>query len=228
MAVVIGAREGGADRAVGPFEPMLSGLDLPPVFVKMFLLPANARYDVVFEGAMDQIWSVRWVRPLLWILARWNTLFPEQARGVPTQLHISNARDRRGRPCHRWNRTFRFPHEKRRFDALLSWDEERSRVIELTGPRECFEAAWEVRFRPRSIVEVRGSVVSIRFGKIRIPIPRLLQLDATAIDTATPGREDELHCDLVMSSPAFGRLFGYRGTFRARRIPHGPPGSHVD
>jgi hypothetical protein len=204
---------------VSPFEPMLRGLEIPQVFTDMFLIPSEARYDVLLEGAMDQIWSVRWVKPLLRLLAKWDMLFPEDATDVPTTMLISIGRDRRGRLCHHWNRTFQLPHSTRRFNAHIVWEPSRGWTAERTGPFGCIEAAWRLKVVPPNVLEVMGSVKALHIGRFRLPIPRFLQLDALAVDTAHPERRDTLHCDLSMSSPVFGRLFGYHGTFRVRRVP---------
>lgn len=209
-----------------PFEALLGGRPLAPVFHEMFLLPSDASHEAMVEGTMDRIWSVRWIRPLLRLLARWDVLFPETGVDVPTTMHIFCGKDRRGRLCHHWNRTFHLGNVIRRFNAHLLWEPTKGWVAERTGPGRRLEAAWHLEVKSPNVVEVIGSVKALYLGRFRIPIPRPMQLDAIAIDTAHLDEESTFHCDLVMSSPVFGSLFGYHGTFRVRRIP--PYGEHFD
>jgi hypothetical protein len=207
------------DPLSSPFEPMLRGRQLARVFFTMFMLPADASEEVFLDGFMDKIWSVRWIKPFLRLLARWDTLFPEDAIAVPTVLHIFVGRDSMNRLCHHWNRTFLLPRRHRRFNAYLVWEPRRRWVAERTGPGGCLEAGWHVKVVPPNNLKIDGTVKAIHIGKARIPIPRFLQLDAHVVDTAHIDRDDLLHCDLSMSNPLVGRLFGYQGTFLVRRVP---------
>lgn len=201
-----------------PFEPMLRGREMPKVFVEEFMLPLDGSHDALLEGSMDRVWSVRWARPLLGLLSRWDVLFPETLTNVPTTMHIFVGRDRNGRLCHHWNRTFVMPNVIRRIDAHLVWEPDREWVAEWMGPGGCFEMAWHVRYLPPDAIEVNARLEALRFGWLRVPLPRPLQIDAYTVDTADPQHEDVVQCALRLTSPLLGPICGYEGTFRLRRI----------
>jgi hypothetical protein len=133
-------------------------------------------------------------------------------------MHTFVGRDRAGRLCHYWNRTFVHPNAVRRINAHLVWEPDRKWVAEWMGPGGCFEMAWHVRFLPPSAIEVNARLEALRFGRLRIPLPRPLQVDNFTVDTADPQRENLLRCTLRLTSPVLGPLFGYEGTFLLRRI----------
>lgn len=201
-----------------PFEPMLRGREMPKVFVEEFMLPLDGSHDALLEGSMERVWSVRWARPLLRLLSRWDVLFPETGTNVPTTMHIFVGRDRAGRLCHYWNRTFVLPDAVRRIDAHLVWEPDRKWVAEWMGPGGCFEMAWHVRYLPPSAIEVNARLEALRLGRLRVRLPRPLQVDAYTVDTADPQHEDVIRCALCLTNPLLGPLCGYEGTFRLRRI----------
>lgn len=45
-----------------------------------------------------------------------------------------------------------------------------------------------------------------------------LQVDAYTVDTADPERVDVVRCELCLTSPVFGRLCGYEGSFVVERV----------
>jgi Domain of unknown function (DUF4166) len=202
-----------------PFEPMLRGRELPPAFAEEFMLPLDGSHDVLLEGSMDRIWSVQWIRPVLRLLARWDVLFPETGRNVPTTMHIFAGRDRDGRLCHFWHRTFVLPHVTRRINAHLIWEPQRQWVAEWMGPGGCFEMAWHVAFVPPTALEVDARLKALRLGRLRLPLPKPLQMSAYTVDRADPVQDDVISCSLALTSPIFGALCGYEGTFRVCRIP---------
>ena len=182
------------------------------------MLPLDGSHDVLLEGSMERIWSVPWIRPVLRLLSRWDVLFPETGRDVPTTMHIFAGRDRSGRLCHFWHRTFVLPNVVRRINAHLVWEPRRQWVAEWMGPGGCFEMAWHVRFLPPDRIEVDARLEALRLGRLRIPLPRPLQVDAYTVDRADPQHDDVVHCELSLTSPVLGPLCGYEGTFSVRRI----------
>ncbi len=203
-----------------PFAPFLATAtwSLPAPFRQQFLLPADAVWRVLLEGSMDVWHRPRWLRPILRLLARWDVLYPETGANVPTRMLIAAARDRRGRAVHIWRRTFAFASE-RRIDAELAYEPSLDLVVEWMGPRNCLEMAWQPRFLPPQSLEIRAELRAIRIGWLRLPLPRLLRVSARAVDTALS--DDRLRCDLVVSHPLLGPIFGYAGDFRVSRVGDG-------
>jgi hypothetical protein len=208
-----------SESATSPFTSALAPFlhALPPAFREQFLLPADASWRVLLEGRMERVWHrPRWVRPVLRLLARWAVLYPETGENVPTRMLIAPGRDGHGRPSHVWRRTFAFPDE-RRIDAEIVYEPKLNQVVEWMGPRKSFEMAWRPFFLPPRSIVVRAELRAIRLARLRVPLPRALRVTACAIDTAGPG-DDELRCDLVVSHPLLGPVFGYVGDFRVARV----------
>ena len=61
--------------------------------------------------------------------------------------------------------------------------------------------------------------VSVRIGRVRVPLPRLLSVGARAIQTTDSATPDQIHIDLSLQNPLLGAVFGYEGTFRVERRP---------
>jgi hypothetical protein len=187
------------------------------VFREQFLVPANASWRVLLEGQMETVWHrPRWLGPILRVLARWAVLYPETGQNVPTRMLIAPGRDRRGRASHVWRRTFTFG-SKRRIDAEMVYEPKLQQVVEWMGPRNSFEMAWRPRFVPPRSVEIRAELQAIRLGTLRVPLPRALRVSARALDSAGTG-DDRVRCELVVSHPLLGPVFGYAGDFRVTRV----------
>jgi hypothetical protein len=185
-----------------PFAPTLGAAPLPAVFRRQFL----SRRPVVLEGRMDRVWRRRpWLRPLFSALALGDVVFPETGEDVPCSLEI-----RRVRGGQAWLRTFAFVRE-RHFDAVVAWDGARGLQVERFGP---LELDWHVRFDPPASLRISSGRARLRFGALRLPVPRVLTPDVEAVEHAL-SRHD-LHVEVVMSHRLFGPLFGYGGTFRLR------------
>jgi hypothetical protein len=183
--------------ALGPVEAQL-----PKVFQDQ-LLGAN----VLLQGELDVVWHrPRWIRPLLSLLARRNVLFPEVGERVPASLRIEAVE-----AGHAWHRRFAFPAE-RRFDALLVFDDEDG-LIERLGR---LEVGWDLRFRPPDRMEISTRGATLRIGRWRAPLPRLLRPDVTAVQVARA--PDVLAVTMVVSHPLVGPFFGYSGTFTLRAL----------
>lgn len=84
------------------------------------------------------------------------------------------------------------------------------------GPRNCLEMAWRPRFIPPRSLEIRAELRAIRIGRLRLPLLRPLRVSARALDTALS--EDALRCDLVVTVPLLGPVFGYAGDFSVTRV----------
>ena len=109
----------------------------------------------------------------------------------------------------------RFDSE-RWIDAELAFEPSLGLVVEWMGPRNCLEMAWRPRFIPPRSLEVRAELRAIRIGRLRLPLLRPLRVSARALDTALS--EDALRCDLVVTVPLLGPVFGYAGDFSVTRV----------
>jgi hypothetical protein len=116
---------------------------------------------------------------------------------------------------HKWLRTFMFGPRTRHIDAQMGWDDARRVVVERMGPRGAFELVWHVRFVPPDRIEIIARLEALRVASRRIPLPRMLRIDAHTVDSAVG---DGLRCELTVRHPLLGAIFGYAGTFEVKRL----------
>jgi Domain of unknown function (DUF4166) len=211
---VVRARAGGADPPVTdanlPFGPALGAVEdeLPRIFRRQFLRPGDG---VVLDGAMHRVWRRgRALRPVFSLLSRFDLLFAETGVDVPARLVIRPTDAGR----HRWSRTFAFPHP-RRFDATVAYSPEVGRPVELVGPRDCVELAWDVRFDPPGRLVISTESARLIIGRRAFRLPQRLTPCVVAVQEAIS--DEELSIALVLSAPGIGPIFGYDGRFRLRR-----------
>lgn len=191
--------------------------DLPSAFREQFLTPADAPYEIVLNGEMDNVWHrPRWLWPLFWLSARFDMLFPETGIRVPAAMVIAGGKHRDGRPYQTWQRTFRFP-KPRRFNATMEYDERAGQLIELLGPANALRLEWGTRFAPPLTIEIWTKRAALRAGRLRLPLPRWLTGTVRVVERADAHLGDTIHVDLTISHTLFGQVFGYTGTFQLRR-----------
>lgn len=202
-----------------PFAPVLAewGAALPVQFREQFLLAVDAPYEVVLEGRMDEVWHrPAWLKPLFWLLALVDVLFPDVGRDVPAAMVISGSRDAQHYPCHAWKRTFAFP-TPRRFNAIMTVNPAAGCVVEQMGPGGMLEMAWEVAFQPPDQMHIQTRGCALRLGRWRLPLLSWMYPEVRAIERAVPEGSAQIHIDLTVSHPWLGAIFGYHGTFTLRR-----------
>ncbi len=205
-----------------PFEiGALAGdpASLPPAFRAQFLGSPEDGLETHLVGTMDRVWHRhRWLWPVLWTLAKFDTLFPETGRAIPATMTVRNYRDAAGRPTQTWERTFAFGDRVRHFDARITLDPAHGRVIEHTGPGGRLAVPWRMALVNQRL-QIDALSVSLRLGRWLVRLPDFCCVRVRAIETADPLRSDQIHIDLSLTHPWLGPIFGYEGTFRAARRP---------
>ena len=200
-----------------PFEFVLGQIDLPRQFREQYLLTRGSGNRVILEGKMHRVWRRgRWLWPLFWLAARFEMLFPETGRDVPTLVEITSG-NWRGEPLQTWRRTFRFPNEHRRFTSRMAYDERIGRIVELVGPGAVLGVVWEIRFEAPRTLRLGADEWVLRLGPRRLRLPAWLMGTGRAVETADDSADDVIHIDLTLAHPLLGDVFGYEGTFRVRR-----------
>ena len=87
-------------------------------------------------------------------------------------------------------------------------------VVERVGPGGVIEVPWRIRSLGRDLIEITTGRLALRAGRLRLPIPAILQIAVRAAERAAA---DTIHVDLVVTHPALGPIFGYDGTFTVWR-----------
>jgi hypothetical protein len=160
------------------------------------------------DGAMRRIWHRHtWLRPLFTLLARVDILFPESGRDIPASMTIARVDEGVA-----WRRTFSLP-KIRRFDATMTYQPHLG-VVERIGPGGVIEVPWRVRSLGSDTIEITTGRLRLRTGRLRIPVPAVLQVAVRAVERAVA---NAVHVDLVVTHPILGAIFGYDGSFTVRR-----------
>lgn len=210
-----------------PFGPILDPVadQLPIGMRDQYLVPSDAQYEVLLGGQMERIWHRPfWLWPVFWLLSLGDVLFPKTGSNVPTTLKITALRDANGRSIAIWQRTFFFPHHKRRqYTSLMRYDADSQRVVELQGPRQIFQENAIVRFVPPSTIEWTTVESFIRVGGLRVRLPRRLWISARIVQRADADHPDASRVILTITHGLLGPIFGYEGTFRSARRDMRPP-----
>jgi hypothetical protein len=210
-------------RYDSPFSAILEPYAdvLPPAFREQYLLPANAPYHIELGGQMRRVWHrPRWLWPVFWLLAQGNTFFPETGHNIPAQLIVRAGRGANGEPWQTWERIFYFPGRQRRYASQMTYDSRRALVAEWQGPNQMLQEMAEVRFTPPNTLEFLTVESWAHFGRNRVGLPRGGWVTAHVVETAHTEQTALSDVRLTITHPWFGPIFGYEGTFRARRRYH--------
>jgi uncharacterized protein DUF4166 len=179
-----------------------------------YLLSPGDRHRVRLTGRMERIWHrPRWIRPLLGLLSGWAILVPDTGTDVPAEMVVAARRDRRGRPCQVWQRSFAFGRRRRSFKGVMVYDAERRTVVERLGPGGLIQIPWRMHVLPAG--GLRIDIDGIWVGPFRLP--RALSADVVATEQAVDARTIQI--ELEVRHRLLGPVFGYEGRFEVRREP---------
>lgn len=208
----------------GPFYHSLATCAdrLPAVFADQFLLADGETDRIKLTGVMDRVWHrPDWLWPVLWLLTWIDLLFPETGIRVPASMTVSVGRNREGDVCHHWNRTFRFGHRVRRFNAQMAYDRDGGCVEERFIGSGLVCMGWDIRFNDPTTLVISTRRCSVRLGRIRITIPSIFHPAVRAVETVVSEDPGRIRVELVMTHPWLGAVFGYDGEFAVNRVSDG-------
>jgi hypothetical protein len=206
-----------------PLEPIFGAVaaPVPAAFRTQFLHSVDDPSRVVLEGTLHHVWHrPRWLGPLFRMLGRLQILVPDVGAGIPTTLEVITGRLPDGRPMHIWRRTMHFP-TVRYFPTTIIYDPERDSVVDLVGPRDLLRMVWRAKFIAPRTVTLDTEACGIELaGSVRW-LPRWLWpwLLGTVhfVQRAASLEGDRIDIEIIIRHPVFGSVFGYDGTFYARR-----------
>ena len=198
---------------------------LHPEIQGRFALSSTRGHGSVGVGVMEEIWRAPgFPRPFLAFGTWRNIMFPETGRDVPFTIENWPYVDRFGRETVTFVRTFELPTRRRRFDATMVWSERRGCVVDYLGTHQHLAADVHL-----SVDDAGG--LRLRTGEQRFYERGV----AFSFPMALSGRGDVrewfdddagVHrIEVTVRNDRFGRLFGYRGWFRA--VPRPVPAEGV-
>jgi hypothetical protein len=214
-----------------PMEPIFAGYEreeIPRAFREQFFRAPGEPFRVVLEGTLHSVWHrPRWLGPLFRALAAVGILVPHVGREVPTRLVVGTGRLPGGAPYHVWDRSMRFvpPGRLVRFPTKIVYDAELDEVVDLVGPRDALYMVWYARFHPPTDLTLTTAAVALNAGGRRWWLPSWLWRwtlgTVRFLQRAESVESDAIRISLRIAHPLFGDVFGYDGTFRARRVEAG-------
>jgi hypothetical protein len=196
---------------------------LHPMVRRRFGLCSGGGVGCIGEGVMEEIWGgPAYTLPFLYLGVKRRILFPERGRDVPFTIRNYAYVDGLGRETVTWLRTFHLPGKTRRFDAYMVNGAERGCVVDYLGTHQHLAVDIELGVDERGGIRLRSGPQRFYEGPVGFALPMLLSGTAEVCEWWDE-REERFRITVDVRNRVAGRLFGYRGWFRARWVPV-PPG----
>jgi hypothetical protein len=165
-------------------------------------------------GTFDEAGTrLRWLAPLLAVMARQRVLFPEH--GYRVEFEIVNRPTPDG-ALHA-TRTFRFPGRTRVLEDTFRVVD--GRLHDFMGPRDELEVEMNVEVAGDVLV-MRSGRQWVRLGRLRVRIP-----PPATVSVTESWRDGRRHIDITLRSILVGDWFRYSGGFDYSLDPSASPGS---
>jgi hypothetical protein len=198
-----------------PFEAALgAAAEAAAPAVKAHFLQASGTRR--YQGVMRRVWrrggwQGRAAGPFLW-LGNWtDLLFANTGTDVPFELEHTIVDLPDGRSTMTWARTFHFREGLRHFHGVMTYEPERSAIVDWLGKRGHVEVELHPRIEQGAITILSGRQW-LKLGRFRAPIPALLAGGACIREWEEP--DGSLGVCVTISNPILGEFFGYEGVFR--------------
>jgi hypothetical protein len=164
------------------------------------------------RGIMDEIWKGGpWTVPFLYCGTWRRILFPETGRNIPFTIENYAFVDDFGRETVSWIRTFESTRT-RRFDAYMILSERRGRIVDYLGSHEHLAVDIDLSVDPNGGIHLRSGAQRFYEGLIGVRFPLLISGVADVREWFDE-RDQRFHIVVDVRNRAWGRLFGYRGSF---------------
>lgn len=186
---------------------------LHPEIQRRFGFSSRDNIASIGTGVMEEIWhGPLYTLPFLYIGSWRRIMFPETGRNVPFQIQNYAYVDPLGRETVTWIRTFR-NKRTRRFDAYMIFSEERSCIIDYLGTHQHLAVDIELSVDPTGGLRLRAGAQRFYEGPIGFSFPMLFSGVADVCEWYDD-REKKFRIEVNVTNEAWGRLFGYKGSFQ--------------
>ena len=163
---------------------------------------------------MEEIWhGPLFTLPFLYVGTWRRIMFPESGRNIPFQIHNYAYVDSLGRETVTWVRTFR-GRRRRRFDAYMIYSKERSCIVDYLGTHQHLAVDIELRVAPNGGLQLHSGAQRFYEGSIGFRFPIVFSGTADVCEWYDDV-EEQFKIEVDVRNRTWGRLFGYRGQFRA-------------
>jgi hypothetical protein len=167
---------------------------------------------------MSDVWHGHWyVVPFLYLGSLRRILFPETGRNIPFELRNHAYLDGFGRETVTWKRSFSFPGKQREFDEYFVFSESRITPILYAGTHQHLAVDLHFAVDDEGAMIVTTGSQRLFWGPFTIPFPRSFSGDAYVRESFNDDL-DQFEVDVSIANPLWGKILGYRGTFRLELI----------
>ena len=195
---------------------------LHPEIQRRFGFSSRDNIASIGTGVMEEIWhGPLYTLPFLYVGSWRRIMFPETGRNVPFQIQNYAYVDPLGRETVTWIRTFR-NNRTRRFDAYMIFSEQRSCIIDYLGTHQHLAVDIELSVDPTGGLRLRAGAQRFYEGPIGFSFPMLFSGVADVCEWYDD-REQKFRIEVNVTNKAWGRLFGYKGSFQVEWRPIRPP-----
>jgi hypothetical protein len=207
-----------------PLETVFTGREheMPAEFVAQFLASPEQDHNVVLEGTMHNIWFPAWLKPLFWLLGKFGVLVPRAGTNISATLEVIPGRLPNGEPFHEWNRTFYFDPPLQ-FNTTVVYDHKMRNIADVVGKNRTLHMVWKGQFHSPDTFTLDTVTNAVKLGSRLTYLPKWLWTIALgrAKFSQRARKEDDntVDVDLRIIHPWFNEVFGYQGTFTAKRYP---------
>lgn len=152
----------------------------------------------------------RLLRPALALFAWRHTLFPEFGQNVPFTITNTPGPDGGLSAV----RTFRFPHRTRVMEDTMTVLN--GELHDRLGKRRGLDVAIQLSVTSGEL-RMKSTGLAVQLGRTRIPLPPVATM--TLDERTEPADPTRQHVDVRITTPIFGEVFRYTGTFTYQLVP---------
>ena len=186
---------------------------LHPQIQRRFSLSSSQGEAAIGTGVMEEIWhGPAYTLPFLYIGAWRRIMFPETGRNIPFQIENYAYIDRFGRETVTWIRTFK-GFRQRRFDAYMIYSEQRNCIVDYLGTHQHLAVDIDLKVADNGGLSLRSGAQRFYEGPVAFSFPILF----SGIADVCEWYDDISRCFRIsvdVRNQAWGKLFGYRGSFQ--------------
>jgi len=198
---------------------------LHPMIQQRFSLSSEQCVASIGTGVMDEVWfGAFYTLPFLYVGTWRSIMFPESGRNVPFKIYNFAYKDRFGRDTVTWFRRFKLSRV-REFAATMIYSEERDLIVDYLGTHQHLAVDIHPEVTKRGGLKLFSGEQRFHEGPISFRFPMFFSGYAEVEEWY----DDYNACyriEVSVRNKIWGPLFGYRGSFQAKRVscpPHKIP-----
>jgi hypothetical protein len=185
---------------------------LHPQIQKRFGFSSKDNIAAIGRGTMDQIWhGPIYTLPFLYVGTWRRIMFPEHGKNVPFTIANYAYKDCYDRETVTWLRTFN-TRKVRRFDAYMIYSEPRKRIIDYLGTHQHLAVDIDLSVDERGGLKLRSGDQRFYEKVIGFRFPLMFSGVADVCEWYDDA-EQRFKIKVEVKNTAWGRLFGYSGSF---------------